>query len=190
MDYKKVIFPAFIILVLVQLFVPASMIFQQEDIVKNGKAFKFKTAPIDPYDPFRGKYVSLRYADVDIEVENIEDWERHEKVFVSLAEDANGFATINSISKEIPNTGSEYLAVKIRRLSRNKVFVDYPFDRFYMEESKAYEAEILARDTRRDTSQVAYALVRIKNGNAVLENVMINDISLKEAVENERAISK
>ena len=61
MDTKKIIFPAFILLVLVQLFVPANMILEQEDILKNGTPYKFKTAPIDPYDPFRGKYVWLGY---------------------------------------------------------------------------------------------------------------------------------
>ena len=187
MDYKKVIFPAFIILVLLQLFVPASMIFQQENVISSGKTFKFKTAPVDPYDPFRGKYVSLRFRNNDVEVAHVEDWKRHEKVYVSVSENEKGFAIIKSVSKEIPNDGSDYLTAKIRRLSESRIYVDYPFDRFYMEESKALEAETIYRESRRDTSQVAYALVKIKDGNAVLENVMINDVPLKEVVEKSRA---
>ncbi|HMB62545.1 MAG TPA: hypothetical protein VKN36_05700, partial [Eudoraea sp.] len=59
---------------------------------------------------------------------------------------------------------------------------DYPFDRFYMEESKANEAELTYRQSQRDTSKITYALVRIKNGEAVLKDVMIDGISIRELV--------
>ena len=51
------IFILFIIVVCAQLFVPSQMIFQQEDVLKTGTAFKFKTQPVDPSDPFKGKYI-------------------------------------------------------------------------------------------------------------------------------------
>ena len=94
MDFKKIIFPAFILLVLVQLFVPANMIIEQEAILKKGIAYKFKTAPIDPYDPFRGKYVWLSYEDNWVEIDTADGWNYFDKVYVEIENDMDGFAKI------------------------------------------------------------------------------------------------
>jgi hypothetical protein len=48
-----------------------------------------------------------------------------------------------------------------------------------MEESKAYEAELAYRDARRERKS-AYALVSIKDGDAVLKDVLIEGIPIRE----------
>ena len=68
--------------------------------------------------------------------------------------------------------------------------IDYPFDRYYMEESKAYDAELTYRKSQLDTSQIAYALVSIKDGEAVLKDVLINGVSIREIVIKERENQK
>ncbi len=60
--------------------------------------------------------------------------------------------------------------------------IEYPFDRFYLEESKAPEAERAYWEANRDTTQVAYALVAVKNGHAALKDVMINNKSVIDVV--------
>ena len=55
------IFIIFIVVGLVQLFVPANMILNEETILKSGTVYKFKTRPVDPNDPFKGKYINLNY---------------------------------------------------------------------------------------------------------------------------------
>ena len=62
----------------------------------------------------------------------------------------------------------------------SSIVVEYPFNRFYMEEYKAPAAEAAYRDVQTDSSRVAYALVRIKNGKSAIENVFINDIPIQE----------
>ncbi len=57
----------------------------------------------------------------------------------------------------------------------HKVWYKLPFDRFYMEESKAPQAEQLYWKAQRDSAQVVYALVSIGQGQAVLQDVIIND---------------
>ena len=53
-----------------------------------------------------------------------------------------------------------------------------------MEETKAYDAEVAVRNNQRDSIQNnTYALVYIKNGEAVLNDVIINDMSIKDYVE-------
>ncbi len=61
MNTKKLLLVAFILVALAQLYVPTKMILNRENVLANGTDFKFRTAPIDPNDPFRGKYVNLQY---------------------------------------------------------------------------------------------------------------------------------
>ena len=53
-----------------------------------------------------------------------------------------------------------------------------------MEETKAPEAEKVYREAlRRDSIQNAYALVSVKEGGAVLKDVIINGVSIKALAE-------
>ena len=58
---KKTQIVLFVLVALAQLYVPAKMIWDQEDVLKNGSEYKFKTDPVDPNDPFRGKYITLSF---------------------------------------------------------------------------------------------------------------------------------
>lgn len=192
MDTKKILFPAFILLALAQLFVPAKMIMDQESVLKKGTAYKFKTAPIDPYDPFRGKYVWLAYDNNWVEIDTAEAWKYFEKVYVELEKDTAGFAKIKSVSHQQPltNASSDYIESSIASIrtyeNPPKLYVNFPFDRFYMDEFKAKPAEDIVRESTRDTSIISYALVKVKDGQAVLENVFIDDVPLKEFVEQQQ----
>ena len=185
MDSKKMVLPAFILIALMQLAVPAKMIWDREEIMETGTEYRFKTAPIDPNDPFRGKYITLSYNEDTIAVENEADWTRGEEIYVSLTTDDAGFAKPKSVLKEKPTDQRDFLRAKVRFVSGNspnELTIDYPFDRFYMEESKAPEAEQTYRRTEMDTSKTAYALVSIKNGEAVLKDVLIDGTPIGELV--------
>jgi len=190
---KKILLPVFILVALVQLYVPAKMILDREDILDKGKEYKFKTEPIDPNDPFRGKYITLRYEEDMIEIQNEADWLRGEIIYVFLTTDNEGFAKILSVSKENPNSKQDFLKTKVSYVTgngSNKLTIDYPFNRYYMEESKAYDAELTYRESQLDTNQIAYALVSIKDGEAVLKDVLIDGVSIREIVIKERENQK
>ncbi len=186
---KKFALPIFLALAFVQLYVPAKMIFDKEDVINSGTEYKFKTAPIDPNDPFRGKYLTLSFRENSIDVSLEENWLGGETVFVLLASDEGGFAKIQSISKQRPLLQSDFIVAKVRYVSNNQtskqVTIDYPFDRYYMEESKAYAAEKMYREAVRDRNSTAYALVSIKDGDAVLKDLLVDGISLKEMVKSQ-----
>ena len=189
MNSKKILLPAFILVALVQLYVPAKMIWDREKVLEKGKEYKFKTAPIDPTDPFRGKYISLSFEENTAQIENKMDWTKGEQIFVYLTTDNEGFAKIKSISKEKPIDNQDFLRAKVRFISgsdSNKLTIDYPFDRFYMEELKAYDAELTYRQSQQDTSKLTYALVRIENGEAVLQDVLIDGIPIMEIIEKNK----
>lgn len=186
---KKILLAVFILIALVQLYVPVKMILVREAILNQGTAYKFKTEPIDPNDPFRGKYISLRYEEDRIQVQNEADWQGGEVVYVLLTTDSEGYVKIQSAAKEPPTNEQDYLKTKVSYVSSNgsnQLTIDYPFNRYYMEESKAYDAELTYRESQLDTNQIAYALVNIKGGEAVLKDVLINDVPIREIVKNER----
>jgi len=187
MNKQNILFGVFIVVVILQLFVPAKMIFEKERVIEGGKEYKFKTAPIDPSDPFRGKYITLRFEENSVVISDEIDWQNHQDVYVFLTTDSAGFAKTESVSKDVPINQQDYVKCKVNYVNfykKKELIIDYPFDRYYMEESKAYDAEVLHRESMRDTSKVTYALVNIKHGDAVLKDVLINGISIKEIVKN------
>ncbi|MEL7005272.1 MAG: GDYXXLXY domain-containing protein, partial [Bacteroidota bacterium] len=183
------IFTLFALMVLAQLYVPAKMIYDQEDILNSGNSFKFKTQPIDPEDPFRGRYVALNFEEIS-QKQDTGLFEVGDNVFASFETGKDGFAMIKSISKTAPENESDYLKTYVSYIisSRNgeSIAIDIPFDRFYMEEFKATEAEKTYWNSLRDTSKMTYAIVFLKNGNYALQNVMIDGVSLQELVEDAR----
>jgi uncharacterized membrane-anchored protein len=192
MNSKRIILIAFILVALVQIYVPAKIILERAIVLNSGKEFKFKTAPIDPSDPFRGKYINLNFNENTVGIQNKEKWTRGETVFVLLTTDNSGFAKIKSVSKARPSDSQDFLKAKVNHVIHDgsKLSIEFPFDRYYMEESKAYDAELTYRRALPDTSQVTYALVNIKNGESVLKDVMINGVSIREIVKQEQQNKK
>src|SRR5690349_10539223 len=145
----------FVIMCLAQLFVPFKMIWDSESVANYGTAYKFETQPIDPSDPFRGKYITLRFlAD---HVEDTTSWNSGEPVNVVFKTDSLGFAAIDHLTRDVPQ--GPYLRSTITYVdSEYDVHIDLPFDRYYMEESKAAPAEKAYWDAARDTASVCYGL--------------------------------
>ena len=182
---KKIISIGLAATFLLQWFIPLNMIMQQETILKEGTSFKFKTQPIDPNDPFRGKFVVLNYIANQTTIQDGQKWMRGEKVFVKIQEDPDGFATIASLEKVAPTGEKNYVKAEIRQVwgeNPVNVRVRYPFERFYMEESKAPKAEAMFRDLWRDSTTTVYGLVVINEGRAALEDVLVDGVSIKDAV--------
>jgi uncharacterized membrane-anchored protein len=193
MNTKNKVLIVFILVSLVQLFIPAKMIFDREDVLATGKEFKFRTQPIDPNDPFRGKFVSLQFSENSILIQNQIDWLNNETVFVLLTINNDGFAKIKSVSKIKPLETVDFVKAKVDYIQNSdstRLFIEYPFTRFYMEESKAPMAELVYNETVVDTNIVTYGLVSIKDGEAVLKDVLINETSIVEIVKARNDIHK
>ncbi len=182
---KKITLILLVATFLFQWFVPINMIMQQENTLKEGTPFKFKTQPIDPNDPFRGKFVVLNYAANRFDLTDATQWIRGEPVFVRIQNDAAGFAEIAGLEKIAPIDDNHYVKATINRVwGKNpvKVSIRYPFERFYMEETKAPKAEAMFRDLWRDSSTTVYGLVVVHRGEAALEDVLVDGVSISDAV--------
>ncbi len=184
------IFLIFIVVVLLQLFVPAKMILDREDILKTGTQYKFKTQPVDPNDPFRGKYVTLNY-EIDSADAVAMDSTIHsgDRILVYLDTDSLGYAKLHSVSKFKKNTERDYVEAKVQSYNINtkKVNFQLEFNRYYMEEFKAKPAEDIYRkyNLKQDSTDNTYAMVAVKEGEAVLKDIYINDKSIHYYIEKE-----
>lgn len=188
MNNKILTIVAFIVVCLAQLYVPLQMANFQKAIIRTGVEYKFRTAPIDPNDPFRGKYITLGFADNTFSYQDTSiHWNYLEDVFVQIENDEEGFAQIVNVTQEPPADDVVYVKAGLMSEStfegKTLLTISYPFDRYYMEETKAPDAETAYFDAQRDTALIAYALVSIKNGDAVLKDVLINDVPIKEFIQ-------
>ncbi|MEZ4987381.1 MAG: GDYXXLXY domain-containing protein [Saprospiraceae bacterium] len=187
MSNRRLQIIAFGAMVLIQWLVPANMILGREKVLDKGTPYRFKVRPVDPYDPFRGRYMTLDFEANQFNTDTLSEWMMGETVFVSLATDSIGFANIQDVTHEPPTDGSDYITAKLYysdwRDSFQLLQILYPFDRYYMEETKAPEAERIYRESLRDSSQTAWALVHVYQGEAVLKDVLVNGVSITQLIE-------
>lgn len=152
---KKTLLSILIITIFVQILIPSYMIWGKYDVLKNGEEVKIKVAPIDPYDAFRGRYVSLRY-------DNDLSYEQRQGKYGILKIDEEGFATVKKVEREQPE-GELYLT------SKKDDYFYIPLDRYYMEETLAPKAEEMISGEKE-----AYVTIRIKGDKSVLSGLYID----------------
>lgn len=182
-NINRWIISAFLMLCLAHLYIPLKIIAQQEAVIEQGKLFRFKVAPLDPNDPFRGKYITLRYDANSVKVKNVNEFLRKGRAYVVIEADTQGYAAIRSISLREPNNELSYVEVAVRPVyggDNSMLHVEYPFRRFYMEETKAVRAEKMFLESLRDRRKDTWALVSVRGGKAVLLDVFVAGKSLKE----------
>lgn len=174
-----------ILLVLVfgiQLSVPIKMILDREKVLVTGEVYQFKVTPIDPNDPFRGKSVVLNIAENEIQIDTAEIWVAGEVIYVSIENGADGLAFPARVSKNPPLAESNYVKARIAYLSQQEtrsLIIQYPFEEYYMEETKAPIAErLLATD-----SVDMRVWVSILKGEAVVSALMVDEMAIEEWID-------
>ena len=168
-------------LITVQFAVPLSMIRSRENILRNGELFRFKTRPIDPADPFQGRYVRLG---IDGTIKNQTDQSTplnsRPIVYATIESDTEGFAHFSAWSLEKPE-GGNHLKTRIRYFGNREITIKIPFDRYYMDEAKAPRAERLVWEGTRGTN--CWVEVRVLDGKAAIEEVFVEGLPLRDLAE-------
>ncbi len=172
-----------VLLLLVQVAVPLQLIRSREAVLEQGTPYRFKTRPIDPADPFQGRYVRLNFEATVVPCTEREAEEAggRGQGYALLGVDEEGYARFTGWSRDRPESG-DYLrtrsfgpAQQWNQETNSSEFqglrIELPFNRFHMEESKAPAAERIAAD--RTLEEDCWALVRIHHGRAVLEDVLV-----------------
>ena len=177
----------FIIIAIVQWLVPGKMIWDKEAVLRKGKIFHFRTEPVDPSHPFKGRYIALSFKENEFTTTSPDSGLfNYGDAYVLLEKDRDGFAKIKNVVKQKPGTAPDYVQASISYIDRKKdtavIHLQYPFDAFYMDEYKAPKAEAAYRESTRDSTQKTYAVVSILNGDAVVKDVLINGQSIRRVI--------
>ena len=183
MKLSRIAFPLFLVLAAVQLAVPASMIWSREQTLQQGTAFKFRTGAVDPYDIFRGRYVTLRFEERTAPWRDTTPPRSGLTVYATIAEGADGFARFSGATTARPAEGA-YLKMRVWRpqAGQQTVQLDVPFDRYYLEESLAPAAEAAYRRHSRGEKRNAYVVLRVRAGQGVLEELYVAGQPILEAI--------
>lgn len=186
MKNSNSIFILFIVVAAIQIMAPAKMIFDQQMTLNKGKAYKFLTEPLDPNDPFRGKFIRMNYQINTYETKETK-WDRNSEIYIYI-KDSLGYAKLDTITKDKLKISQDYIKAKLTWYNKKDNVINFSLlnDRFYMDESKAKPAEDLVREAQTDSSLTnkTYALIYIKDGISVLDNVFINDIPIEILLDN------
>ena len=138
---RPVVLGLFVLLCLAQLWVTGSGIARYERTLGEGVVYRFESAPMDPEDPFRGRYVRLSFVAEETALPMPESQRRSRKVYAVLGADDRGFAVFTELLEEAPAQG-DYLYVDAwpARVENDVVArLTLPFNRYFMEESMAPE---------------------------------------------------
>lgn len=170
----------FVVLAIIQIAVPAQMMIKHENILQNGKVFKFRIAPVDPSNAFKGSYLDLYFYDVKLGNVTKKHWNEREEAYVIVKNSSDNYMYISELIKEKPTSSVDFIKVKINYTYNDSISISYPFNEFYMDEGKAPKAEKAYNKYVKDPAQKCYALVSVIDGDAVLKDVIINNKSIKE----------
>lgn len=185
----------FAVVAAVQLAVPGGMIVRRETVLRDGEAFKFRTAPVDPYDAFRGRYVALRvdtgngeneggFGFRGVPAEPGHTYRRGQKVYARIEVGDDGFAKLAKVTR-VPPTDTPWLTARVNySYGDDEVNLELPFDRYYMDEGEAPEAELAYNRLSSREVRNTWVTVRVRNGFAVLEELHLDGLPVREYLAN------
>ncbi len=112
------------------LIIVLSFILYNEWPLLTGKKIVLATRPVDPFDLFRGQYMSIRYEISTLN--NAEGFEAGDSIYVILKKDKEGVWRMQSTSREKPER-EDFIKGKIKRVYGNTANVEYGIEQFFFE---------------------------------------------------------
>lgn len=181
---KKLRVWVLIVVCLVQLGFIIWMPVENSLVLANGNVYKMKITSVDPYDPFRGNYLTVEFKQRTtqlLETDNVYKMDIHsKKVYLVFGKGENGVDQIDYATLVKP-VDRDYTIAKAVHMERMLHF-SMPFDSYYVNEKDAPAMEAALARNIKD----AYATIRVRNGKAVLDKLYIGDRTIEEYVEGIR----
>jgi len=185
---KHLLWGFFGILCVLQVGVIGVQIWSYERILKEGEVYYFNVLPLDPYDAFRGRYVTLRFENANKAPTNETDIPENTSKAYAILEHNENNDSIKEIRFSKPK-GNDFLEVNVYSLpykstvqqddASHFVYFSLTFDRFYMREDIAPQAEKLLRVL---SGVKVKAKLRVLAGKGIIEDLMVGETSLSHYV--------
>jgi hypothetical protein len=179
----------FAVAAVAQWLLPLSGIWQHDRVISRGTTVRIECVAPDPYDPLRGRYLAVRPAGSRMsKPEGMADRDAV-PVWATLVAGEDGLSRIESLSLE-PVSGPTVIRLVAKWPHRDgsqapeTVFVEWPFDRFYLNERLAPDADKLVAERFRDGKRTV-AEIRLLDGRAVLTDVLIDGVSIRDVVKQQ-----
>ena len=153
----------FILSVAAAVYYPVKKIIQYE--FTPAETFEFKVTAYDPYDPARGHFLALRVYPEKIQVHS----EKSRYAVLQVGKD--GFAEV----KECIASPDGRPCVKLTKYIRR-----FPFNRFYINEKLAHEADVIFRSTEKDGKRCALKVNVFKDGAYTVEDLLVDGVSIRK----------
>jgi uncharacterized membrane-anchored protein len=177
---KSLFWGIFGLLCVIQLGVIGIQIWSYERILKEGEVYYFNVLPLDPYDAFRGRYVTLRFENANKAVTHDGELNQNTSKAYAILEHNENNDSIKEVRFSKPHE-PHFLEVNVYKSTAQKadtsnfVYFSLPFDRFYLREDRAPQAEKLLR--ARSGVKVK-AKLRVLDGKGVVEDLMVGETPL------------
>ena len=171
--------------ILSQLIVFASIINKREAILRKGTVLRFNIEPVDPFDAFRGQYVSLWFPDAQHCPSTIQTnrFEKGQRIYVRFEDGTNGLSRPVEVSRLKPDWDSGiWLKTRARWNRGIDVTFVFPIDRFYADEKTAPKIEGLVSFRTRDVVSNACAVVRAYQGTFLLEDLEFDGMPVHDYI--------
>ena len=168
---------AFALLMLLYLGYPLSMIQGVEQISIEGHSYRIRPIPVDPFDAFRGAYLTLSYnTRIDYPQAN-EAFKKDQTVYVEMDRDSLGYHYFASVQAN-PPSHSAYFKTQINRVDSNRVSIKTPdnITRYFLPEKWAKKAEKAYWDRNRrgtDANDV-YIDVKVLDGEIMIDELYMD----------------
>lgn len=175
MKNKLPIISVFLLVAFLQWLVPTVMIYNKNITDTTGTSFRFKVRPVDPAHPFAGRYMSLKYDQDYFTIKPGAIYNSGLNLYAEIIEGADHYAIIKEIAFEPFTHTSDYVKVTVQYTDQERVYITYPFEQFYMKENKAKEVDKHLVTLLGDTTIQVYSKVIIRNGDAVLKDVFVDN---------------
>lgn len=179
MTRRHVVFVLFVVVALVQMGVVGAAIGRREAVLRHGRAYKFRTEPVDPFDAIRGRYVAIRLETGPAKYDGRGELAQGQHVYAIIETDPEGWARLPRVTLRPPASG-DYLRAAVSDVAQGQVHLILPIDRYYMEEEAAPKAERAYFEHTRRQERDAYVTVRVWRGWAVLEELYVGGKPIRQ----------
>lgn len=178
MNNKMIVIVTFVAVVILQWLAPVSIIVDKNRVVASGNHFCFKVRPVDPSHPFTGRYLSLKFDQDHLPIKPELKYSPGMNLYLEIDTDENDFAVVKDISAVPFTHTSDYIQVTLSHWDADNIYIQYPFEQFYMEENKAKTADLRLSVLLQEPDSKICAMIKILNGASVLEDVFIDGASV------------
>lgn len=168
----------FALTALAQWAAPLSQIWTYESVLTKGTLIRVKCAAPDPYDPLRGRFLAVRPEQTGVPLPDGVELTEARTAYATFTTGADGLTTLSTLSFT-PPAGGDYMRIQANYAYGKEARISWPFERFYLNEKIAPEADEWFRENIRSAKGII-AEVRVLNGRAVLADLTLDGKPFRE----------